>query len=126
MGHDEVLKNVCGLCLMKPKHLKNISDDYLSLIQKYHYGNYNLTSGDYPTVICQSCKKALRDKRDFRENAKRKLPHVRYHMMRGTRASRSSDQCQCYWCNIWRLNGGLYHQHCLEVRGEYFDEKVAF
>ena len=74
MRHDTAIKTVCGLCLMKPKSIENISQDYLTLIRKHHFVNYNLTSGDYPTVICSSCKKALRDKEKFGDDAKRKLP----------------------------------------------------
>ena len=122
MTHDEVLKKVCGLCLKKPKHLENISVAYLKLIHNHHYGNYNLTSGDFPKVICPSCKKALRDKEKFGDDAKSKLPDVRYHLMRPSRTSRSSGQCQCYWCYVWRLKGGPYQSHCLEVSGQYFAE----
>ena len=101
---------------MKPKSIENISQDYLTLIRKHHFVNYNLTSGDYPTVICSSCKRALRDKEKFGVDAKRKLPPVRYHLMRGTRSSRSFDECQCSWCQIGRLNGGPYMKYCNEVR----------
>ena len=52
MKHDTALKTVCGLCLMKPKAMENISEHYLNLIRKHHYVNYNLTSGDFPTVHC--------------------------------------------------------------------------
>ena len=47
-----------------------------------------------------------------------KLPENRYGKMRGPRASRSSTDCQCSWCAIWRLNGegGAYKEHCEEVR----------
>lgn len=69
---------------MKPKSVENISQDFLTLIRKHHFVDYNLTSGDYPTVICSSCKRALRDKEKFGVDAKRKLPLVRYHKMRGT------------------------------------------
>ena len=84
MRHDTALKTICGLCLMKPKSVENISQDFLTLIRKHHFVDYNLTSGDYPTVICSSCKRALRDKEKFGVDAKRKLPLVRYHKMRGT------------------------------------------
>ena len=101
---------------MKPKSVENISQHYLTLIRKHHFVDYNLTSGDYPTVICSSCKRALRDKEKFSVDAKRKLPLVRYHKMRGTQASRSFDKCLCSWCQIARLNGGPYMKHCNEVR----------
>ena len=122
MTHDEVLERVCGICLKKPKCLENISVAYLKLIHNHHYGNYNLNSGDFPKVICPSCKKALRDKEKFGENAKSKLPDVRYHLMRPSRTSRSSGKCQCYWCYVWSLKGGPYQSHCLEVRGQYLAE----
>ena len=116
MKHDTALKTVCGLCLMKPKAMENISEHYLNLIRKHHYVNYNLTSGDFPTVICPSCKKALRDRDKFGDDAKSKLPAVRYHRMRGTRTSRFCDECQCSWCQIASLKGGPYMKHCNEVR----------
>ena len=101
---------------MKPKYVENISPDYLNLIRKHHFMDYNLTSGDYPTVICPSCKRSLRDREKCGTAAKSKLPHVRYHLMRGTRASRSSDECPCSWCHIASLKGGPYMKHCSEVR----------
>ena len=69
---------------------------YLILIKKHHFANYNSTSGDYPTVICPSCKRCLRDRDKFGHDAKGKLPPLRYHKMRGT--SRNFDECQCSWC----------------------------
>ena len=78
------------------KSMENISDQYLILIKKHHFANYNLTSGDYPTVICPSCKRCLRDRDKFGHDAKGKLPPLRYHKMRGT--SRNFDECQCSWC----------------------------
>ncbi len=114
LSHDEVLKRVCGVCLRKNlKGLKNISQNYLDLIIKYHHKHYDTTNGNYATVICPSCQKALRDaKSRDKDNKiiKSKLPEVRYGTMRGPRASRSSTTCQCTWCFIWRLNaeGGAY------------------
>ena len=102
--------------LMKPKAMENISEHYLNLIRKHHYVNYNLTSGDFPTVICPSCKKALRDIDKLGDDAKSKLPAVRYHRMRGTRTSRFCDECQCSWCHIASLKSGPYMKHCNEVR----------
>ena len=55
MKYETAFKKVCGISLMKQKSMKNISDQYLILIKKHHFANYNLTSGDYPTVICPSC-----------------------------------------------------------------------
>ena len=116
MKHDTALKTVCGVCLMKPKSMENISGNYLNLIRKHHYANYNLTSGDFPSVICPSCKRCLRDRDKLGHEAKGKLPPVRYHQMRGTRTSRFSDECRCSWCDIARLKGGPYMKHCNEVR----------
>ena len=98
MKHETALKKVGGLCLMKQKSMENISDQYLILIKKHHFANYNLTSGDYPTVICPSCKRCLRDRDKFGHEAKGKLPPLRYHKMRGTRTSRNFQQFQCSWC----------------------------
>ena len=56
--------------LMKQKSMENISDQYLILIKKHHFANYNSTSGDYPTVICPSCKRCLRDRDKFGHEAK--------------------------------------------------------
>ena len=69
---------------------------YLILIKKHHFANYNSTSGDYPTVICPSCKRCLRDRDKFGHDAKGKLLPLRYHKMRGT--SRNFDECQCSLC----------------------------
>ena len=122
LSHDEVLTKVCGVCLRKNlKGLKNISQNYLELIIKYNHKHYDKTNGNYATVICPSCQKALRDaKSRDKDNKiiKSKLPEVRYGTMRGPRASRSSTTCQCTWCFIWRLNaeGGAYKGYCDEVR----------
>ena len=122
LSHDEVLKKVCGVCLRKNlKGLKNISETYLNLIIKYHHKDYDVKNGNYATVICPSCQRALRDAKSGDEEKKvpkRNLPENRYGSMRGPRASRSSTVCQCSWCAIWRLNGesGAYKEHCEEVR----------
>ena len=122
LSHDEVLKRVCGVCLRKhPKGLKNISQNYLDLIIKYHHKHYDTTNGNYATVICPSCQRALRDaKSSDKDNkiSKSKLPEVRYGTMKGPRASRSSTTCPCTWCFIWRLNGegGAYKGYSEEVR----------
>ena len=124
LSHDEVLKRLCGVCLRKHlKGLKNISDNYLELIIKYYHKSYNVTNGNYPTVICPSCQRALRDaKASEKENkiSKRKLPDNRYGSMRGPRALRSSTSCQCTLCFIWRLNGeaAAYKEFCEEVRAK--------
>ena len=121
LSHNEVLLRVCGICLRKEKNLENISATYLLLIQSHHHSNYNLTSGDYSKKICSSCKRILRDKKNEKEKgeiSKRKLPEANYHTLRGTRASRSQQSCQCYLCNIWRLNAGgqAYKSYHDEVR----------
>ena len=122
LSHDEVLKRVCGVCLRKHlKGMKNISQNYLDLIVKYHHKHYDLTSGNYATVICPSCQRALRDAKSSDEEnkiSKRKLPENRYGSLRGPRATRSSTSCQCTWCFIWRLNGegAAYKEYSEEVR----------
>ena len=109
LSHDEVLKKVCGVCLRKNlKGLKNISETYLNLIIKYFHKDYDVKNGNYTTVICPGCQRALRDAKSSDEEkkvSKRKLPENRYGSMRGPRATRSSDVCQCSLCAIWRLNG---------------------
>ena len=103
------------------KGLQNISETYLNLITKHHHKDYDVINGNYATVICSSCKRALRDAKSSDEDkkvSKRKLPENRYGSMRGPRASRSSDVCPCSLRAIWRLNGegGAYKEHCEEVR----------
>ena len=122
LSHDEVLKKVCGVCLRKNlKGLKNISETYLNLIIKYFHKDYDVKNGNYTTVICPGCQRALRDAKSSDEEkkvSKRKLPENRYGSMRGPRATRSSDVCQCSLCAIWRLNGegGAYKEYSEEVR----------
>ena len=122
LSHDEVLKRVCGVCLRKNlKGIKNISQNYLALIIKYHHKHYDLTNGNYAKVICPGCQKALRDAKSRDEDKKilkSKLPESRYHTMRGPRESRSSTSCQCTWCFIWRLNGegGAHKEYSEQAR----------
>ena len=71
LSHDEVLKKVCGVCLRKNlKDLQNISETYLNLITKYHHKDYDVINGNYATVICSSCKRALRDAKSSDEDKK--------------------------------------------------------
>ena len=120
LSHDEVLKRVCGVCLRKHcKGLKNISENYLNLIIKYHHKNYDVKNGNFATVICPSCQRALRDAKSSDGDKKNsKLPMNRYSSMKVPRVSRSSTSCQCSWCFIWRLNGegAAYKEYCDEVR----------
>lgn len=122
LTHDEVLRKVCGVCLRKPKNLRNISKNVLALIVKHHHSHYSVTSGDFPSVICPSCQRALRDAEKCAKSgdiSNSKLPESRYgNMSLNTRATRSVTTCQCSWCSIWRLNGegGAYKEYCEEVR----------
>ena len=109
LSHDEVLQKLCGVCRRKQKGLKNISPAYLGLIRDYHHSDYDIASGNFPSVICPSCQATLREIRSSKKNGsspKRKLPENQYELMDlDTRASRSETSCQCTWCGIWRLNG---------------------
>ena len=109
LTHDEVLRKVCGVCLRKQKNLRNISENVLELIVNHHHSHYSVTSGDFPSVICPSCQRALRDAEKCAKSgdiSNSKLPESRYgNMSLNTRATRSVTTCQCSWCFIWRLNG---------------------
>ena len=110
LTHEEVLKKICGVCRRKGKNLENISPTYLGLIQNFHHKSYDLNSGQFPSVICPSCKASLREVRNSKKDgtvAKRKLPENQYELMvLDTRSSsRFETSCQCTWCSIWRLNG---------------------
>ena len=120
LTHEQVLKKLCGVCRRKQKSLENISPTYLGLIQKFHHAGYDLTNGMFPTVICPGCKKILRDGRSSELTGtvpKRTLPENEYSLMNlDTRVSRSETNCQCSWCNTWRLNGeGKDYKHYSEL-----------
>ena len=109
LGHDEVMQRLCGVCRRKQTGLKNISMNYLGLIQKYHHSDYDITSGKFPKLICPGCKATLREIKNSAKDGKtpkKKLPENQYELMvLDTRSSRSETSCQCSWCCIWRLNG---------------------
>ena len=120
LSHDEVLDKLCGTCYRKGAALKlrGISANALAAIQKYHWAGYNVDSGEYPRKVCQSCNSILLHiaKAGGLEASKRKLPPPRYDTMQSNRITRSSPECQCYWCSVWRLNGGPYSAHVAAVR----------
>ena len=118
LKHEDVLKQVCGICYRKAKTLRNITNAFLDLIKKHHHTEYNLMSGDYPSVVCAPCQSILREiaKASAKnEQFKRKLPLPKYDIMKRSRSSRSnSDGYCCGWCEIWRKNGGE-HAHYMKV-----------
>ena len=110
---------VCGVCTRKGPNLRNISDAVLIFIQDYHYKEYN--KDDFPSVICGSCDYVLRcmDKLEDGEIPTRRLPDITGYeskrMPRLTRASAAGD-CNCFWCNIYKMNGLEYKRHRESVR----------
>ena len=57
--HQDFMKLVCGVCTRKDLKLRSISSAVLELIKKHHYSGYNLISGDFPSVVCNSCYSIL-------------------------------------------------------------------
>ena len=118
LKHEDVLKQVCGICFRKVKNLRNITSAFLELIKKHHHTEYNLLSGDYATVVCAPCQSILREiakSAAKNEQSKRKLPLPKYDTMKRSRSSRSnSDSYCCGWCEIWRKYGGE-HNHYMKV-----------
>ena len=121
LSHEQVLDKVCGVCFRKEtkgNQLRKITGKTLEYIQKYHWSAYNVASGDYARKVCTSCYNAAHDvgKAGGPEGAKRKLPAPKYDSIEGNKITRSSPQCDCGWCNVWRLNGQQYHSHATAVR----------
>lgn len=97
--------------------MRNITEDFLKLIKKHHYTDYNIVSGDFPTVACPACQKALGDiakAAEKNEQAKKHLPPPKYDTMKRSRSTRSNSNCDCGWCEVWRKNGGE-HNHYVKV-----------
>ena len=61
--HEDMRGSVCGVCWLKPKGLRNISPPISSQIRAFVYPDYNLddVSCWLPKVICDGCRKSLRD-----------------------------------------------------------------
>ena len=118
-GCTKARTRVCGVCTRKAANMRNISDNLLTLIQDYHYTGYN--KDDFPSVICVSCDATLRylDKLEEGEIPIRRLPnitdYVSKRMPRLTRASAAAE-CDCFWCNIYKMNGLDYKRHRESVR----------
>ena len=114
--HDEVLDKICGVCYRKEgkgNKLQNISTKTLEYIRKHHHTEYEVASGDYARKVCASCNNAIHliGKAGGPETVKRKLAAPMYDSIQVDRLTRSSNQCQCFWCKIWRMNGGEYNAH---------------
>ena len=122
LSHDQVLDKVCGICYRKGNKLKlrTITPRVLKVIKKEHWELYNVSSGDYPRVVCLSCNTTLLKfgKEGGKEAVKRNLPAPLYDSVQGSRVTRASPQCQCYWCNVWRLFGGAYNAHVASIRAK--------
>ena len=118
LKHEDVLKQICGICYRKVKNLRNITNAFHDLIKKHHHPDYNLLSGDYPTVVCAPCQSSLRDIANAvkkNEQSKKRLPLPKYDTMKRNRSTRSNSATNCCgWCDIWRKYGGE-HNHYKKV-----------
>ena len=119
LDHQGVLKKICGICCKKNTNLQNITPAILRHITDNFFEGYSLTNGEFPTVVCGSCRVALGARAKEVANgveSPHKLPLPKYDTIRGTRTSRSdtSPGCPCGWCAIWRLNGGPHMHYMLE------------
>ena len=121
--HDEVLDKICGVCYRKEakgNKLRNITATTLEYIRKHHHSEYEVASGDYARKVCASCNKSIQliGKAGGPETVKAKLVAPMYESIHVERLTRSSSQCQCFWCKIWRMNGGEYNAHVAAVRAK--------
>ena len=110
--HQDFMKLVCGVCTRKDLKLRSISSAVLELIQKHHYSGYNLISGDFPSVVCNSCYSILNFINNDPETSKT-LPDIDYDKRAN---SRGKGSCQCLFCKVGRLNGKAYHDHKSQIR----------
>lgn len=119
LDHQGVLKKICGICCKKNANLGKITPTTLKRIHDHFFEEYSVTNGEFPTVVCGSCRVALGAKdKEVTEGvpSPHKLPLPQYDSIRGTRTSRSdsSPGCPCGWCAIWRLYGGAHMHYMLE------------
>ena len=122
LSHEDCMALVCGVCTRKAKNntrsrhkkrgqMKPITDKILGWIRKHHHQNYIIGVYDCPGVICWSCSELL--KATAEREVKWNKPNVDYSQMKVPRAT--GDICQCRWCQIGRMNGAQYLQHCKSV-----------
>ena len=64
MSHEQMRRMVCGICWLKPKGLRDISATMVVQLQDYVYPSYSLGKEDcwLPKVICDTCRRSLRNK----------------------------------------------------------------
>ena len=119
-NHSDFMKIICGVCTRKfpTSDLRSISDDHLEKIKNHVYEDYDLSV--MPHKFCKSCQKSINEIAVNGDKAGYKKPNVDYKSLRlpATMSTRQQDQgtCNCSYCDIGRLNGKEYLDHCENVR----------
>ena len=111
------MKVVCGVCVRKPSDVRTINDVDLERILKFHYADYNIAV--MPTVVCSSCRKALRFIDTHGKNAGYSLPEPEYDKLRLPATTTTRQQatcCDCSFCQVGRMNGIEYKKYCSAKR----------
>lgn len=117
--HSDIMKTICGICTRKfdPSELRGISDSDLILIKKYVFDQYDLSR--MPSKACRSCKKTLVFIDENGKKAGKNVPTVKYEDLRLPSPAATRNQalgCQCSFCEIGRMKGSDYANHCAKVR----------
>ena len=67
-SHGDNLTSVCAACWRKKGSLQAVTESVADLICQYVYTEYKRDNGIHPSVICDGCRKTLRDIREVQMN----------------------------------------------------------
>ena len=113
LGHDELRKHVCIVCMRKADY--NITDLVLGRICQFFVSNLDLTDARLPKGICNSCRKALQKLSEG--NYGQELPDVfDFSAIKLKRMTKSSFACDCLICAIATSRLSSDHPLGLNVR----------
>ena len=114
--HDANKQRICGVCFLKQKSVRQISDADLKNIRDTVFGNYHKENWTWlPDVICLTCHRAV-----FNAAAKKPgstVNHIDFSQLRAPTAPRPTrdtteaqrpDQCPCTVCWVSRMDFNEY------------------
>ena len=57
--HSDALMVICACCIRKGGTMRPVSATVAELLQRFRDSGYDKDSGDFPVVICDSCRVAI-------------------------------------------------------------------
>ena len=106
--HNDNKQLICGVCLLKPKKLRKISENLLDIIRDKVFKEYHRENWTWlPDVICDPCSRAIQLAAHTPGST---VNHIDYSDLRSPtfRPTRETPDCQCSMCWVGRMDVNEY------------------